>query len=71
MINYIRKQIAKLLGIGYLKIVNNKKRQFGANVNYYHIKVVVISGNTQDLLFTENEILEAFNRAKKNKEDYQ
>jgi len=71
MINYIRKQIFKLIGIGYLRLVNNKNRQFGANLNYYHVKVVVSSGNVQDLLFTEKEILEGRNRAKINKEDYQ
>jgi len=71
MINYIRKQIAKLIGIGCLKTVYNKDRNFGANKSYVYVKVVEDNNKYVDLLFTEHELTDAYNRAEKNKEDYQ
>ncbi len=71
MKNYIRKQIAKLLGIGYLKTVANKKRRFGSNNFYKHIKATDNTGEIIDLLFSIDEVLDARERAENNKEDYQ
>jgi predicted TIM-barrel fold metal-dependent hydrolase len=70
MRNSIRKQIAKLIGIGYLKIVANKQRNFGSNNFYKHVKVIDNTGIKVDLLFTLAEIQDAKERAEKNKEDY-
>jgi hypothetical protein len=71
MKNYIRKQIAKLLGIGYLKTVYNKERNFGSNQSYVYLKAIEDNGREADMLFTEHELTTAFMRAKNNKEDYQ
>ena len=70
MRNYIRKQISKLIGIGYLKIVDNKQRRFGSHSSYKHVAVMDNTYNKIDLLFTFDEIQDARERAEKNKEDY-
>lgn len=71
MKNFIRKQIAKLIGIGHLKTVYNKDRNFGSNQSYVYAKVINDNNKCVDLLFTEHELTTAFMRAKNNKEDYQ
>jgi hypothetical protein len=71
MRNYIRKQIAKLIGIGYLKVVPNKQRRFGSDNFYKHVAAVDSTCTKIDLLFTFAEIQDAKERAEKNKEDFQ
>jgi hypothetical protein len=70
MKSFIRKQIAKMIGIGYLKIVHNKERAFGSNRTYIHLKAIRENGNEVDMLFTEDDLKVAKNRAENNKEDY-
>jgi hypothetical protein len=50
------------------KMVANTNRKFGADPHYWKVKFIT---NTSDdyLLFTEEEIKIAFDRAKKNPED--
>jgi hypothetical protein len=49
--------------------VENKNRRFGANSKYYAIWTENSSKEEVCLLFTENQLLRARNRADKNPED--
>jgi len=53
---------------GHIAVVKNKGRKFGSSAEYLYVRVFV-DGKPQDLLFTDNEIIVAKERAAKNPED--
>jgi len=52
-----------------VKVVENKDRKFGSNLEYYQIDVIWIDGSTKNLLFTRDNIDDAMVRSYKNTED--
>lgn len=52
-----------------VKVVENKDRKFGSNLEYYQVDIVWIDGTNRNLLFTRDEIDDAMVRAYKNSED--
>lgn len=51
------------------EMVENKDRKFGANRNYFPVRIIFSDGTTEDGLFTKSQIEVALKRAVKNKED--
>ena len=59
----------KKMSMGHIVKVDNKDRKFGANAEYYGIKVQHGNGEECYLLFTEHQLKVAHERAAKNPED--
>jgi hypothetical protein len=55
--------------LGDLQVVNNKNPHWKAASKYNHLRVQFPSGVERSLLFTDNEIKNALERAAKNPED--
>lgn len=51
------------------EVVKNTERKFGEALEYYPVKIVNENGHETWAMFTENEIINATERAMKNKED--
>lgn len=66
--NYKGKPV-KAKRLGDLQKVSNQKPKFGANLEYNYIRVQFADGSEVNLLFTDNEIKRAQERAAKNPED--
>jgi len=52
------------------EVVENTDRKFGSAKKYYPIMVHDLSGYANPAMFTEDEIVKAMERAKKNTEDF-
>ena len=55
--------------LGDMSEVENKLKHFAANSTYNHIRAQFPNGEEKSLLFTDNEIKKALERANKNPED--
>ena len=65
--------ISKILNIGFIQEVENKKRKFGSSDKYYKITCYkMIGGKKKEvkILLTWNEYITAIDRADKNPEDF-
>lgn len=63
------KSIINRIFTSRVKVVENKERRFGSNLEYYQVDIVWIDGTNRNLLFTRDEIDNALVRAYKNTED--
>jgi hypothetical protein len=55
--------------IADLQVVKNQDKERNASYKYNHIRVQFPDGEEVSLLFTDHQIQEAYQRAKKNPED--
>lgn len=55
--------------LGHLTVVKNTQRKFGSPVEYLHVRVMVPSQESTDLLLTWSEVTSAQTRARANPED--
>jgi len=65
--------ISKILNIGYIQEVENKKRKFGSSDKYYKVTCYQTIGGLKKevkILLTPDEYLDALERADKNPEDF-
>lgn len=55
--------------LGRMRLIDNKDRRFGAALSYMHVRVQISDGQELDLMFTQAQVKDAFQRAALNKED--